>query len=232
MLSSASSLRDLRKASGWSQLEAARHLHVSQPYLSLLESGDRPLTPQLRRRLLRALKLPPTFLPLPVSLDDWPAFTNEAFVRHLSALGYPPFGYVEPHRRPENPAALFLWAVNASDLEARLAEGLPWILLTYEDLDLGWLVREAKLRDLQNRLGYLTYLARAVALKTPRFAHRAQGLTTLLKTLESSRLAREETLFEKPLTPRARAAVCALRTPEAAHWNLLTLWKPEHLSYD
>jgi transcriptional regulator with XRE-family HTH domain len=230
-MDAATSLRELRKARGWSQVEAARHLRVSQPYLSLLEAGDRPLTPHLRRRLLHALKFPPTVLPLPASLDDWPTFTNEAFVRHLSALGYPPFSYVKPHPHQENPAALFLWAL-ADSPEARLAEALPWILLAFRDLDLTWLVREAKLRDLQNRLGFLAHLAHAVARTHSRFKDRTEQLATLLKTLEPSRLAREETLFEPPLSPKSCEATRALRTPEAAHWNLLTLWKPEHLAYD
>jgi len=225
------SLRDLRKANGWSQVQAARHLRVSQPYLSLLESGDRQLTPQLRRRLLRALRLPPTFLPLPASLDDWATFTNEAFVRHLSALGYPAFAYIKPHPRPENPAALLLWALSADTLEPRLLEGLPWMLLAFPDPDVTWLVREAKVRDLQNRLGFLVHLAQEVARTDSHFTHRLQPLTDLLTTLEPSRLAREDTLCETPRSPTQNDAIRALRTPEAAHWNLLTLWKPEHLRY-
>ena len=226
------SLRDRRKANGWSQAQAARYLRVSQPYLSLLESGARPLTPLLRRRLLRALRFSPTFLPLPDSLEDWPAFTNEAFVRHLSALGYPAFAYIKPHPRPENPAALLLWALTAHALEPRLVEGLPWVLLVFPDLDLAWLLRETKLRDLQNRLGFLAHLAHAVARTTPRFAHRVEPLAALLATLEPSRLAREEALFGEARSAKERDALRTLRTPEAAHWNLLTLWKPEHLHYD
>jgi transcriptional regulator with XRE-family HTH domain len=231
MLTSAS-LRDLRKANGWSQLEAARHLHVSQPYLSLLEKGERPLTPDLLRRLRHALGLPPTVLPLPDSLDDWPAFSNEVFVRHLSALGYPPFSYVKPHPRPENPTALLLWTLNAPDAEARLVEGLPWILLSYPELDLDWLLREAKLHDLQNRLGFFVHLAHTVATTNTRFASRAEPLAALLETLEHSRLAREETLFGEATTAKQLEITRALRGPEAAHWNLVTLWKAEHLNYD
>ena len=231
-MDAATSLRELRKSRGWSQAEAARHLRVSQPYLSLLEAGERPLTPHLRRLLLQRLKLPPTVLPLPASLDDWPPFTNEAFVRYLSALGYPPYSYVKPHPRPENPTALLLWTLNAPDAEPRLVEGLPWILLSYPDLDLDWLLREAKLHDLQNRLGFFVQLAHTVATTNGRYASRAAALADLLQTLEHSRLAREETLFREATTAKQLEITRVLRGPEAAHWNLVTLWKPEALRYE
>lgn len=225
-------LADLRKARGWSQAEAARQLQVSQPYLSLLESGARPIGPRLLRRVLEVYGAPPTVLHLPRSLDEWPPFSNEDFVRHLSALGYPPFRYLEPHPQPENPAALLVWALNAPALEARAAEGLPWLLLAFPDLDASWLVREAKLHDLQNRLGFLTTLAHELALTHPRFAQRAQALEELLATLEPSRLAREDPFFEPPMSSGTRELLRQLRTPDAVHWNLLTYWKADQLDYD
>jgi hypothetical protein len=186
--------------------------------------------------LLKVYGAPPTVLPLPDTVEAWPACTNEVFVRHLSALGYPPFGYIEPHPRPENPAALLLWALGSDTLEPRLFEGLPWILLAFADLDVAWLVREAKLQDLQNRLGFVVYLASEVARgsgATLGFAARAQPLATLLATLEPSRLAREDSsLGGMPSTPKIREHLRALRSPAAAHWNLLTLLRPEHLRYD
>ena len=166
------------------------------------------------------------------ALDDMPAFSNEEFVRHLSALGYPPFRYVEPHPQPENPAALLLWALDAPDLEARLAEALPWLLLAFADLDATWLVREAKLHDLQNRLGFLTTVAHDLALTHPRFAPRAQDLAQLLAALEPLRLAREDSFFEPPMSPSTRELLRRLQTPAAAHWNVLTYWKAEQLNYD
>ncbi|MBP9665128.1 MAG: helix-turn-helix transcriptional regulator, partial [Pyrinomonadaceae bacterium] len=52
-----------RKRSGLTQKQAARALRVSQPYLSLLENGDRPLTPALKRRAVRTFNLAVTELP-------------------------------------------------------------------------------------------------------------------------------------------------------------------------
>jgi hypothetical protein len=61
-----------------------------------------------------------------------------------------------------NPAAVLLDALNEPDLDARVAEGLPWLALTYVDLDWDWLVRNAKLQDRQNRLGFAVSLASEV----------------------------------------------------------------------
>ena len=57
--------------------------------------------------------------------------------------------------RPNNPAALLFAALKMRDLERRLSEALPWVVWRYSDLDWEWLVREAKLHDLQNRLGFV-----------------------------------------------------------------------------
>src|SRR5208337_2563457 len=53
-----------RKQRGLKQVEAAKRLGVSQPYLALLENGKRELTPTLVRKAARLFQLPPTVLPL------------------------------------------------------------------------------------------------------------------------------------------------------------------------
>jgi transcriptional regulator with XRE-family HTH domain len=225
-------LRQLRKAKGWSQVETARRLQVSQPYLSLLESGAREVTPALSRRLLRALDLPPSFLPPPPSLDDWGAVTDDALAKRLAALGYVPLAYLRTGVRPENPAAVLLWALGAESLGPRLVEALPWLLLHFDDLDTDWLVREAKVRDLQNRLGFIVSLAKEVAARDEHFSGRLNALTALEATLDRSRLAREDTLCEAGMSEKMQAAVRQSRSSAAAHWNLLAGWKAEHLHFD
>ncbi len=42
-------------------------------------------------------------------------------------------------------------------------EALVWVAVTYADLDWDWVVRQAKVGDLQNRLGFLVTLARQLA---------------------------------------------------------------------
>ena len=65
--------RDLkaeRRRRGWGQVEAAERLGVSQPYLAMLESGKRRLTPALARKVVAAYGLPPTELPVPVGIHS------------------------------------------------------------------------------------------------------------------------------------------------------------------
>jgi hypothetical protein len=202
--------------SGWSGLL----------YLYNLRYDVSPEKEEAMRRARAARKFPPH----PDSIAGWRPVTNEAFVRHLLALGYPPFSNVDPHPRPENPAAVLLWALTADTLEPRLVEGLPWILLAFSNLDMLWVGHQAQLRNLQNRLGFLVHLAHEVARIDPRVPHRTPVLAALLKNIEPSRLAREEALFETP-NERECDRIRALRGPEAAHWNLITLLKPEHLRY-
>jgi hypothetical protein len=56
-----------------------------------------------------------------------------------------------------------LTALGTPDLDPRVAESLPWVAWRHCDLNWGWLVKEAKRHDLQNRLGFVVALAKAVA---------------------------------------------------------------------
>src|SRR2546430_17479399 len=85
--------------------------------------------------------------------------------RQLSGLGYPGFAHLRP--RKANPTAVVLEALLQKDLETRLAEALPWVLLSYPDLDWSWLVRPAQLQDVQNRLGFLVAVAKDLAADRP-----------------------------------------------------------------
>jgi lipopolysaccharide biosynthesis protein len=64
-----------------------------------------------------------------------------------------------------NPAEVVLSALRAKNLDTRLAEAPPWVLLKHPDLDWQWLVRAAKVNDLQKKLGFLTNVARRLAEK-------------------------------------------------------------------
>ena len=166
------SLRELRTArqqKGWSQKETAARLGFSQPYLSMLEAGRRPLPSRLARQVVRVFNLPATALPL--SRPEWrPMDTDpQLLVEQLAALEYPGFSYLRARRRRKNPGEVLLTALSQGDLEARLTEALPWLLLRYWNLDSDWLVSRAKPHDLQNRLGFVVSLARRVA---ERFRHK------------------------------------------------------------
>jgi len=142
----------------------------------------------------------------------------------------PGFAYLRPRVPKKNPAEVLLSALVHDDLEARLVEALPWLLLRYWDMDVDWLVEQAKVRDLQNRLGFLVSLARRV-FENPPNEDRNRALAELETALERSRLAREDTLCKTPRTDAERRWLTENRTEEAQRWNLLTDWRAEHLQY-
>ena len=193
----------------------------------MLEAGQRPLTPAIARRAMRVYGLPPTVLP-PAGVA--PGVTAKTLARDLAALGYPGFAHLGRGGAAKHPGAVLLTALGQPELEARVVEALPWLLLRYWSLDPAWLVREAKLHDLQNRLGFVVSLAREVAEREgdgPRLA----ALRALEATLDRSRLAREDTLG-RPVLPEAERRWLATHRPAAArHWNLLTDWTAEVLRH-
>ncbi len=86
-------LHQSRKRSGLTQKDAARSLRVSQPYLSLLENGDRPLTPALKKRAVKTFNLAVTELPSLASQYKVAKVTDDQLTADLSALGYPGFSH-------------------------------------------------------------------------------------------------------------------------------------------
>lgn len=227
----AQELKSVREQRGWTQKEAAVRLGVSQPYLSLLERGRRPVTAELARRAARLYDLPPTALPpaAPPALESLPS--DRELAEELANLGYPLFAHMRSRRRRRNPADLLLTALAKDDLEPRVTEGLPWLLLEFSDWDTDWVVRHARLRNLQNRLGFVVNLARRAAEESPRYRHRVPELLRLEQELDRSRLAREDTLCWETLPEVRRRWLVDNRPLEAAYWNLLTEWRPESLRY-
>ena len=113
-----------REARGWKQNDVAERLGVSQTYVALLEHGKRSFTPRLTRRAVSLLQMSPSALPLGTHVST----AAESLTRQLSALGYPGFAHVRPaHRR--NPVDVLLAALGNDNLDARVAEALPWLLL-------------------------------------------------------------------------------------------------------
>lgn len=214
-----------------SQAQAAGRLRVSQPYLAMLESGERRLTPELARRAMKVYGLPPTTLPHSEPKVSRKRLASGDLARDLGALGYPGLAYLRPRNwKPKNPGAVLLAALTQEDLEPRLVEALPWLVLTFWPLDKEWLVRQAKLRDLQNRLGFVVTLARRVAERAEDRS-RSRALRDLEAVLERSRLAREDTLCRASLPEAERRWLATHRPVDARHWNLLTDWTPDALRW-
>ena len=214
--------------SGLTQVQAARRLGVSQPYLSQLERGERPVTAELTRSAASLYRLPATALPMPET-DPVAAEHPNRLARQLAGLGYPGFAHLR--RLKANPATVVLEALVRQDLEVRLAEALPWVLLVYPDMDGSWLVRQAKLHDVQNRLGFLVALAKTLAATRPRFRPALEPLAAFEEQLERTRLAREDTLGRESMPAAERRWLHTNRSPLARHWNLLSGLTADQLPY-
>ena len=208
----------------------ARRLGVSQPYVALLEHNKRHFPPELAEKAVALLKMSPSALPLSsiASTDD------DLLTRQLSALGYPGYAHVTPARR-RNPAEVLLVALGKDDLEARVAEALPWLLLQYGEMSevcREWLVKEARSRNLTNRLGFTVTLAKQVAERKGNTTSEVyKALVRLEQELLPSRLAEPDTFCQRHLTERQREWMETARPEAAKQWNLLTNWKPEDLQY-
>ena len=110
-----------------------------------------------------------------------------------------------------------------------MVEALPWVLLEFSDLDWGWLVDQAKLENLQNRLGFVVTQAREVA-ERKNDASAVARLERAERVLGEARLAREDALGRK-LTEPERSNLCQHRPATAAHWNVLTRLEAAGLRY-
>lgn len=187
-------LEKWRQKQGLTQADAAALLGVSQTYVSLVEKGARPLTPELRMRL----ELP---LPAP-SVDD-------RLRAGLSALGYPGFAHLPAARPAPRPGAVLLEALAQKDVDARVAEALPWLVRQYAGkLNFPLLVNQAKLRNVQNRLGFLLQYTGAGG--------------DSVQELEAARLLMESTFCWDSMPKPTRDFVRQRRSKLAEYWNILT----------
>ena len=223
---SGDALRKARKQRGWTQTEAGARLGVSQTYVALLEKGHRHLPAKLARKAVRLWKLDPVLLP---PAEKTAAVTGNGLARDLSRLGYPGFAYLRGGWL-KNPAEVLLSALAQAQLDSRVAEALPWLLLKYPELDCEWLLRQARLLNLTNRLGFVVDLARRVA-QTKGETARYDALTRWSESLRRSRLDVEDTFGQPSLTETERNWFRANRPEEARYWHLLTNWQPDFLQF-
>jgi len=220
-------LKNARKASSWTQAQAAVRLGVTQAYLSMVERGDRAVSSELASRTIEVLEVPATALPL----TEYQSHVRDAgfFQAMLGTLGYPGFAYLRGAAR-QNPAELLMEALDSDDLDSRVIEALAWLPLAYPHLNWGWLTANAKLRDRQNRLGFVVALARQAAERDGS-SQLEQELGTRVAKLEPSRLAKEDTLCRESMTRAERTWLREHRPKLAEHWNLLTDLTVEQLDH-
>ncbi len=159
-----------------------------------------------------------------------PGDNNEKLALDLATLGYPGFVYLRKAPRQLNPAEVVLTTLSQADVECRIVEALPWVLLAFPDLDWKWLREQARHNGLQNRLGFIANVARRVAdrLGQQQMSERLAGEEA---KLEPSRLLHEDTLCHASITNAERRFLLERRPAEAQHWHLLTDIAPEHLGY-
>ena len=175
---------------------------------------------------VRKLRLSPLSLPLPPLAVQLSPVAPDELDAALAGLGYPGFAHRMKARAAVNPAELVARALAHANLDPRLVEALPWLLATYPDLDWSWLMARCRLLNLQNRLGFLVELANQLA-KPGSEKH----LRNALRSLESSRLAAEDTLCRESMSHAERDWVRKHRSLDAAHWKLLTTLTVEHLTH-
>ncbi|HET6218486.1 MAG TPA: helix-turn-helix transcriptional regulator [Acidobacteriaceae bacterium] len=223
-----SNLKGARLKAGLTQHQAASTLGLTQAYLSMVESGRRPVTPSVAARASQAFDLPPTALPM--EPENSLSLNDEELKADLGALGYPGFSYLRG-KPARNPTQLLSYALNQADLDVRVVEALPWMTSTYVDMDWDWLVGHAKQHDRQNRLGFVVTVAKKFAERAGD-STRAEKLNRYQELLDPSRLAREDTLCHDSMTQAERRWLHDNRTPEARHWNLLTDLNVDHLAYE
>ena len=220
-------LKNARKTSSWTQSEAAARLGVTQAYLSMVERGKRPVSADLASHAVDVFEVPATALPL----AKYQTHSRDAgyFQTMLGTLGYPGFAYLHGPARL-NPVKLLMEALDSDDLDSRVTEALAWLPLTYPQLNWDWLTVNAKLRDRQNRLGYVVDLARQAAEKGGS-SQLGEELASRVARMEPSRLAKEDTLCRESMTQAERAWLRKHRPKSAEHWNLLTDLTVEQLDH-
>jgi hypothetical protein len=155
---------------------------------------------------------------------------SETTARALAGLGYPGFLYLRPAEQ-QDPVSVLLAALSSDDLEVRAIEALPWLVLKFPELDWEWLLKEARQREIQNRLGFVVTLSRRLAERRPSEQAKLERLAEVEAMLDRTRLVHEDTLCQQSLSAAERRWLREMRPSEARHWNLLTDLTPELLPY-
>jgi len=208
-----------------SQVEVAAQLGVSQPLLSLMEKGERSVAKEVAEKAVVVLHAAPEQL-LPVCSET--RHDDSQLAADLGALGYPGYSYLQSTLR--NPAEVLLDALDRPDLDARLVEALPWLPLRYPNMNWNWLTTKAKVRNRQNRLGFVVALsARLARQQTKRDV--AKQLGQVVKTLKEGRLAKTDTLCQESWPPSQRKFARENRSRLATYWKLDTRLTEENLAY-
>ncbi len=120
-----------------------------------------------------------------------------------------------------DPLEFVLDALRTENLDQRVTDALPWVLVHRADLDYRRLTDEARLLNVQNRLGFLL----EVTVEAARKLHSdgtAARLEPWLVRLREARLYKEDTLCKRSLTQVERKRLRRSRPKAARFWRLFT----------
>jgi transcriptional regulator with XRE-family HTH domain len=220
-------LRNFRKQRGWNQRELARLLGVSQTLVSLWENSQRRLAKRRLHQLWRlGMKMDATELPMRSQLTSG----KVDYAQELSNLGYPGFAHFQKGGPNWNPAQLLVNALSEHDLDRRVAEALPWLVLHYSEMEWDWVRHQAKLLDLQNRLGFTLTLARKLAVQKQQL-NVADRLEQQERALGGSLLAKQDTYCNDGMTQSERKWLQTRSSPDAASWHVLSDLEAAYLTH-
>lgn len=207
-----------RRKARKTQAEAAEAVGVRQPFVCAVEKGLRPVTPALSNWLYSVC---PEALAATPPAGRPSAHSSEILKARLGNLGYPGFAYMAHEHENADPLSVLLDALSTEDLDPRVTEALPWVLAHRTDLDWRKLTDQVRLRNLQNRLGFLIEVS-VEAAKRARLEDVAVRLEPWLHWMREARLFREDTLCKNSLTHVERRRLRRNRPKAARFWRLFT----------
>jgi hypothetical protein len=162
--------------------------------------------------------------------NDFVTWDSARLAHAIGRLGYPQF-HSASRASTENVAVVLLAALGSDDLEVRIVEALPWLVVHYSDLDWKWLIPRARQIEAQNRLGFVVTLGRRMAEKVGN-QRALKNLRKAENNLKKVRVIREGTLCQASLSDAERRWLRRERSENARFWYLLTDLDSEHLFHE
>jgi hypothetical protein len=152
---------------------------------------------------------------------------SRAIAAALGSLGCPGFaqltlGFDDEPPSVHDPAVVLTAALACEDLPRSIVRALPWVVLEYVHLDWDFVIKEARRRGTQNRLGFIVTIAEQLGARSYGNEEKLALLASIEERLFDIRLEREDTLCQESLPESERTWLRANRPREAALWNLLT----------
>lgn len=157
---------------------------------------------------------------------------DPAVGRHeaLAELGYAGFSHRRTGLGAPAPEALLAEVLGSGCADARTLEALPWLLVRFRDLDWERLRARATAGGWQNRLGFITAVAAALA-RDMGLPDRAAALVAQEALLWPARHDRETTLCREAMTEAERRWLRERRPAAARRWHMLSDLTPEQITH-